>query len=121
MTGQQYPTFRRFTPHELRLMIEQGRIIDFVPNAQIQATPLGPHHVQLEWPAGPRGHALIGQCPDGCHTVVEYPRQWRSRGHEIAESLLAPEPIGAALREHARRLGITVIRERPDGSLEVDP
>ena len=84
-------TLHRWTPRELAIAIrQQGRLLDLVPKSAIQVKAVGPALVELTWPKGPRGHAIVGICPELCHFVVEYPRPWRARGREIGRAILAP-------------------------------
>ena len=85
-------TFRQYSPRELRDALDSGRIIEFVPKPEIHARRLDAQRLSITWPNGPKGHALIGLCSEGCHFLAEYPAQWRTRGHAIAAAIPWPHP-----------------------------
>jgi hypothetical protein len=86
-------TLHRWTPRELAVAVREGRILDLVPKKEVELRPLGGTMVEIRWPNGPRGHAIVGICPETCHFVVEYPAQWQRRGRAIAAAIpvLSPE------------------------------
>jgi hypothetical protein len=91
-------TLHRWTPRDLAVELGRGRILELVPRSEVELRPVAQTMVEITWPKGPRGHAIVGLCPQTCHFVVEYPRQWRTRGREIAAHIPYPPPYDVALR-----------------------
>jgi hypothetical protein len=85
-------TLHRWTPRELAIAIKDGRILELVPRTDVELNPIGGTMVEICWPTGPRGHAIVGLCPQTCHFVAEFPASWRTRGRAIAAAIPWPHP-----------------------------
>lgn len=84
---------RRWTPADIvRASRGEGRVLDFVDKREVLVIVKGTEVIECRWLDGPRDHAIVGLCPEGCHFIIEYPKEWKSKGREIAQRIPWPDP-----------------------------